>query len=291
MSGLNEKNKAGSLKVAKTIKLFIGGDFPRTESGRSLPLYSYKTKNIYAHICRASRKDVRNAVTAAQSALHGWQSKSAYNRGQILYRMAEMMEARRSELIETMAATLGTKALAANKSVDAAIDAFVYYAGFADKFQQVMGSVNPVSGPHHNFTTTEAVGVVALIGDQKFNFEKLVSQLAAIIASGNVVVALMGFEGSALLAPLAELLSTSDLSKGVVNLLTGDVEELAPHFATHMEIQSLSYQGSDKKLLKEFQLNAGLNMKRLVPKITKDLSLEHLTHYVEFKTVWHPIGN
>ena len=287
MSGLNEKN----LKIAKTIKLFIGGDFPRTESGRSLPLYAYKSKNTYAHICRGSRKDLRNAVTAAQSALHGWQSKSAYNRGQILYRMAEMMEARRSELIETMAATLGYKSSAANKSVDAAIDAFVYYAGFADKFQQVMGSVNPVSGPHHNFTTTEAVGVVALIGDQKFNFEKFVAQLAAIIASGNVVVALMGFEGSALLAPLAEILATSDLSKGVINLLTGDVEELAPHFATHMEIQSLSYQGRDKKLFKDFQLNAGLNMKRIVPTISKDLSLEHLTYYVEFKTVWHPIGN
>lgn len=287
MSGLNEKN----LKIAKTIKLFIGGDFPRTESGRSLPMYAFKTKNVYAHICRASRKDLRNAVTAAQGALPGWQNKSAYNRGQILYRMAEMMEARRSELIETMAATLGYKTPAANKSVDTAIDAFVYYAGFADKFQQVMGSVNPVSGPHHNFTTTEAVGVVALIGDQKFNFEKFVAQLAAIIASGNVVVALMGFEGSALLAPLSEILATSDLSKGVINLLTGDVEELAPHFATHMEIQSLSYQGRDKKLLKDFQINAGLNMKRLVPTISKDLSLEHLTQYVEFKTVWHPIGN
>lgn len=287
MSGLNENN----LKIAKTIKLFIGGDFPRTESGRSLPLYAFKSKNVYAHICRASRKDLRNAVTVAQTALPGWQGKSAYNRSQILYRMAEMMEARRTEFMETLIVTLGLTKIAANKSVDEAIDALIYFAGFADKYQQVLGSVNPVSGPHHNFTSTEAVGIVGLVSDKKFNLASLVSQIAAIISSGNVLVALMSFEGSALLAPLAEVLSTSDLPKGVVNLLTGDLDELSPQFATHMEIQSLSCQSKDRKLLGEFKTAAATNMKRIVPPIKKDLSLEHLMSYVEFKTVWHPIGN
>lgn len=287
MSGLNENN----LKIPKTIKLFIGGDFPRTESGRSLPLYAFKSKNIYAHICRASRKDLRNAVTVAQTALVGWQTKSAYNRSQILYRMAEMMEGRRSEFMETMMVTLGLTKAAADKSVDESIDAFIYFAGFADKYQQVLGSVNPVSGPHHNFTSTEAVGVVGLVSDKKFSLASLCSQIAAIIASGNVLIALMSFEGSALLAPLAEVLATSDLPKGVVNLLSGDLDELSSQFATHMEIQSLSCQSKDKKILIEFKTAAASNMKRIVPPVKKDLSLEHLMSYVEFKTVWHPIGN
>ncbi len=148
-----------------------------------------------------------------------------------------------------------------------------------------------MSGPHHNFTSTEAVGVVGLVSDQKFNLASFVSQIAAIIASGNVLIALMSFEGSALLAPLAEVLATSDLPKGVVNLLSGDLDELSPQFATHMEIQSLSCQSKDKKLLGEFKTAAATNMKRIVPPIKKDLSLEHLMSYVEFKTVWHPIGN
>jgi acyl-CoA reductase-like NAD-dependent aldehyde dehydrogenase len=288
MSGLNNE-----LKIAKTIKLFIGGEFPRTESGRSVPVYLAKSKKIYANLCKASRKDLRNAVTAAQEAQKGWASRSAYNRTQILYRMAEMTEGKREEFIEVLTNTLGYTKIAANKAVDEAVDAFVYYAGFADKYQQMVGAVNPVSGPHHNFTSSEPVGIVALVCNSKFNLGNMVAQIAAIIASGNSVVTIMADEGAATLAPLSEVLATSDLPKGVVNLLTGDLAELHSHLGTHMEINSLSYQGTNKKVLGELKEMAAGNMKRVIPLIAqKDmLSLDHLINYVEFKTVWHPIGN
>jgi acyl-CoA reductase-like NAD-dependent aldehyde dehydrogenase len=285
-----EKN----LKVAKTIKLFINGEFPRTESGRSFPVYVKKSKVIYANICQASRKDFRNAVTAAQGAFSSWSSKSAYNRAQILYRMAEMMEGKREEFIETLVETAGFTKAEANKAIDTGIDAFVYYAGWTDKYQQVMGSVNPVSGPHHNFTSCEPVGTVALIADQNFDLGKLCAHIAAIIASGNTVVALMSEAGSAAIAPLSEVFATSDLTKGTVNLLTGSIDELYKQFGTHMEVQSLSCQttGSEgKKVLAELKVQAADNMKRVVPPTKEILSLENLTNFVEYKTVWHPIGN
>lgn len=287
MSGLNGKND----KVAKTIKLFIGGEFPRTESGRSFPAYVNRTKNVYAHLCQGSRKDLRNAVTAAQSAQHGWAGKSAYNRSQILYRMAEMAEGKRGEFTEILIETLGYSKMKAEKSVDEAVDAFVYFAGWADKFQQVMGSVNPVSGPHHNFTSTEPVGVVGLLANQNFDLGSFAAQIAAIIASGNTVVALMAEKGGAALSPLAEVFATSDLSKGVVNLLTGSLEELYKQFGTHMELQSLSCQVTDRKILTELKVMAADNMKRVVPPAKESLSLDHLVSFLEFKTVWHPIGH
>lgn len=291
MSGLNTfKNHSENMAVAKTVKLFIGGEFPRTESGRSFPIYLHKTKKVYGHMCLASRKDLRNAVTAAQGAQPGWQSKSAYNRGQILYRMAEMLEAKRHECVEALTETTGLTVKLANKSVDDSVQAFVYYAGFADKYQQVMGAVNPVSGPHHNFTTTEAVGVVGLIASEKFDMADFIAQVAAIIVSGNAVVALMSQTGSALLAPIAETFATSDLPKGVVNLLTGDLNELYTQFGTHMEIQSLSLQIKDQKKLKEIEVAAAANMKRIVKNADQYQSLEHLISFVEYKTVWHPIG-
>lgn len=280
-----------NLKVAKTIKLFIGGEFPRTESGRTFAIYSAKSKKLYAHVCQASRKDLRNAVTAAIAAQGSWQSRTAFNRSQILYRMAEMAEAKREEFVEALTETLGLTKLAAEKSVDGAVDAFVYYAGFADKYQQVVGAVNPVSGPYHNFTSTEATGVVGLICDGKFDFSLFAAQIAAAITSGNSLVALLAEDGSALLAPLAEVFATSDLPKGVVNLLSGHLEELYKHFGTHMEIQSLSVQCEDKKILSEMREMAAANMKRIVPPVKEALSLEHLLSYVEYKTVWHPIGN
>jgi len=279
------------MKIAKTIKLFINGEFPRTESGRSYPVYIKKTKNIYANICQASRKDFRNAVTAAQGAFASWSSKSAYNRAQILYRMAEMMEGKREEFNDTLVQTSGLTKAEANKAVDAGIEAFVYYAGWTDKYQQVMGAVNPVSGPHHNFTSCEPVGTVALIADTDFNLGKLCAHIAAIIASGNTVVVLMSEEGSAAIAPLSEVFATSDLTKGTVNLLTGSVEELYKQFGTHMEVQSLSVQCTDKKVLAEVKAAAADNMKRVITPTKEVLSLENLTSFVEYKTVWHPIGN
>lgn len=285
MSGLNK-----NLQVAKTFKLFIGGDFPRTESGRSFPVYKTKSKEIYAHLCLASRKDLRNAITAAQSAQSGWQNRSAYNRGQILYRMAEMMEGKRQEFVETLTETLGYTQAQANKSVDTAIESFIYFAGFTDKYQQLVGTVNPVSGPHHNFTSCEPVGLVGLIASTKFSLGDLVSQICAIISSGNAVVVLMQSEGAATISPLAEVFATSDLPKGVINLLTGDVAELYKHFGSHMEVQSLSFQSADKKILAEVQALGVENMKRIIPPIKNLQSLEHILNYVEYKTVWHPIG-
>jgi len=288
--------------IAKTIKLFIGGEFPRTESGRSLPVYvaSAKAKSskarkdqpaaVYAQICRASRKDFRNAVVAAREALSAWEHRAAYNRSQIIYRMAEMMEGKRTEIADVLIATLGNSPAEADAAVDGAIDALVYYSGFCDKFQQVMGSVNPVSGPHHNFTTAEGVGVVALIADEKFNLPELVAQIAAIVSTGSTLVALLAQDGSAVLAPLAEVFATSDLPKGVINLLTGEVSELYKHICSHMEVQSISYQGRDAKLRGELTEMAAENMKRVVGRARESLSLEHLLKYVEYKTAWHPVG-
>lgn len=287
MSGLN----GSKTQIAKTIKLFIGGEFPRTESGRSFPVLAKKSKKVYAHLCRASRKDLRNSVTAAQSALSSWSGKSAYNRGQILYRMAEMMEGKRSEIAEILTETLGYTKVQTEKAVNAAIDSLVYFAGWTDKYQQVIGAVNPVSGPHHNFTTPESVGIVGLIADQKFDFANLVSQIAAIIASGNTCVVLMAEEGGATLAPLSEVFATSDLTKGVVNLLTGQLDELAGQFGTHMEIHSISCQSTDSKVLSDLKQQGADNMKRIVGPIKDFNSLEHLLSFVEYKTVWHPIGH
>lgn len=286
MSGLNNNN----LQIAKTFKLFIGGDFPRTESGRSFPVMKHKTKEVYAHLCLASRKDLRNAITAAQGAQSGWQHRSAYNRGQILYRMAEMTEGKRQEFNEILTTTMGYTTTKANAAVDEAVDAFVYYAGFTDKYQQLVGTVNPVSGPHHNFTSCEPVGIVGLIANSKFNLGDLCAQIAAIISSGNSLVTLMTTEGAATISPLAEVFATSDLPKGVVNLLTGDVTELYKHFGNHMEVQSLSYQGSDKKMQGELKEMAAGNMKRWTAPVKEMNSLDHILNYVEYKTVWHPIG-
>jgi len=286
-----QKPRTPKTKVAKTYKLFINGEFPRTESGRSFDVLKHKSGEIFAHLCLASRKDLRNAVTAAQSAQPSWQSRSAYNRGQILYRMAEMAEGKREEFIEILCETLGLSSSAANQSVSDAIDAFVYFAGFSDKYQQVAGCVNPVSGPHHNFTTSEPVGVVGLVAAEVMDLSQIAAQLAAIIVSGNAVVALLGTRGAALIAPLAEVFATSDLPAGVVNLLTGDRNELYKHFGQHMEIHSLSLQDENSKLLGEFREMAATNIKRIVPWRKRQLSLEHLLDYVEFKTVWHPAGH
>ncbi|MCC7403329.1 MAG: aldehyde dehydrogenase family protein [Bdellovibrionales bacterium] len=286
MSGLN----GSQLAVPKTIKMYIDGAFVRSESGRSYPVYVKGTKQLYANLCRGSRKDVRAAVTAAQEAQPGWSGRSAYNRGQILYRMAEMTESKRSEFVELMTETMGTTKAAAASSVTRAIDALVYFAGFADKYHQVLGSENPVSSPHYNFTCSEPVGVVGLLGGDTVDFDVWVGQLAAIICSGNTVVALMPELESALLAPLSEVLATSDLPKGVVNLLSGELDELRAVVASHMEIQSLCYMGDDSKVWSELKVLGAENMKRVVAPGRETMGLESISGFLEFKTVWHPIG-
>jgi acyl-CoA reductase-like NAD-dependent aldehyde dehydrogenase len=286
MSGLTTEN----LPIAKTIKLFIAGEFPRTESGRSYPIKYAGTENIYAHLCQASRKDYRNAVTAAQTAQAGWAGKTAYNRSQILYRMAEMMEGKRPEFLEILTRAFALNIKDASQQIDGAIDALVYYAGFADKYQQLMGSVNPVSGPHHNFTSAEAVGLVTLICDDKLDLTKITADIAAIISSGNSVVAILPDQSGVLLAALAEVFATSDLPKGVINLLSGSVDELKNFIGSHMEVDAISYQGRNTEIMSELRTLGVENMKRITGRQLHTENLENILNYVEYKTVWHPIG-
>lgn len=286
MSGLNQPAQS----IAKTTKLFINGEFPRTESGRSFPVKVHGGQQIYAQLCLSSRKDLRNAVEVALKAQKTWVGKTAYNRGQVLYRMAEMMEGKRVELESTLQTVLGLSAEQAQQEVDGAVNSFVYYAGFADKFSQVMASVNPVSGPFHNFTTPEAVGMVGLIYDKEFSLSEFVSQLSAIICSGNSVVAVFDQPGAVLLSELGEIFKTSDLPAGVINLLSGSVDELYQHMGQHMEVLSLLYSGSNQDKIAEFKEMATENMKRVVLWDFKQHDLNPIVAFTESKTVWHPVG-
>jgi len=282
------------MKVIKTIKLYINGDFVRTESGRSSSMYKKKngkaTQEQYARICMASRKDFRNAVEFAKGAQQLWAKRTAFNRGQILYRMAEMMEGKKEEFSTLFQDALGWTKKKSEQEVAAAINTVVYYAGFSDKYQQLIGTVNPVSGPYHNFTTPEAVGVVAHVDSQAINFPKLMNDICSIIVSGNSVITLLGKECPTILAPLSEVFATCDLPKGVVNLLSGDLHEVSSIIATHREVRSLCFSDADKKLFNEMKANGVDNMKRSVFSTTMTPTLESILNFVEFKTIWHPIG-
>jgi len=275
------------MRVPKTIKLFINGAFPRTESGRSFA-FPATDGSLYANLCDATRKDLRSAVDAARAAQEGWAARSAYNRGQILYRMAEVSSSRRLEIEETLQSVWGMKASDAAYEAEQAMDAFVYFAGFTDKFQQLIGSVNPVSGPHHNFTTAEPVGVVAFAPASGMGYAAFAAHIAAIIASGNAVLATMPGKLAPLLAPLAEVLATSDLPSGVVNLLTESKNDLFKQMATHMEIHAISV-GDAAELMDARKLGVE-NMKRVVTPRAEGTQLAAILDFVEYKTVWHPIG-
>ena len=287
MPGLRTNN----LGVAKTFKLFIGGNFLRTESGRSFSAYYYKSKDCYANLCRASRKDFRLAVEAAKKALPKWAERTAYNRGQVLYRAAEMLEGKRQEFSQLFQDVLGWNKKESHHQVDIMIDNFIYYAGFTDKYMQAISTVNPVSTPHHNFTKPEPTGIVALLCGEKLNLSLLTSTLAAILCSGNTSITLLPKSISPLIGPLGEVFATSDIDKGAINLLVGFEAELASHFASHMEVQSLATMGIKEK--KEIQSLAVENMKRIVdiPLSTKkEKDLAKILPFVEYKTLWHPVG-
>lgn len=314
---MNQKNSA-NLVVAKTIKLYIDGEFPRTESGRSFPIYDKSGKTIFANLCLASRKDLRNAVTAAQSAQAAWSQRSAYNRSQIIYRMAEILDSRRQEFLDLQQKVLGLNPKAAQVEVEKSLENLLHYAGWTDKYSQVIGAVNPVAGPHHNFTSPEAMGVVGVMFSEVASLSEIFEELTAIILSGNVAVSLLTGPAAVFISALGEIFATSDLPKGVINLLSGSLEELAPHFASHMEIQGLLFNfrpdnmksrvplkaksplkshlsnSSDKKtweLLHSIESASIDNMKR-VYKLTAEpmTSLERILRFVEYKTVWHPVG-
>jgi acyl-CoA reductase-like NAD-dependent aldehyde dehydrogenase len=279
------------LEVLKTYKIYIDGAFPRTESGRSYPLLNNKG-DLVANMCLSSRKDVRNAVVAARKALGPWSSKTAFNRSQILYRLAEMMEGRKDQLsIEIV--DMGERKATADKEVKLAIDRAIYYAGWCDKYQAIVSSVNPVSSSHFNFTVAEPTGVVALIADEKTALIGLISMLLPIIAGGNTIV-LLASEAKALSAiTLAEIIHSSDVPGGVVNILSGKLDELAETFSTHMDINSIAVS-RETKLMKSIAENCVSNVKRFHSfdknwLNTDAQGLDYIASFQEYKTTWHPI--
>ncbi|HEV8687106.1 MAG TPA: aldehyde dehydrogenase family protein [Gaiellaceae bacterium] len=261
------------LPVRKTYKLYIGGEFPRSESGRT---YEAQGQNV----ARASRKDVRDAVRAARPAFEKWSAMTAYNRGQILYRIAEMMEARRAELAALCSGP---------GEVDRAVDRFVWYAGWADKLPQVLGSSNPVAGPYFNFTVPEPTGIVGILAPDEPALLGLVSRLAPAVVGGNSVVALASESSPLAAIELAEVLATSDVPGGVVNLLTGYKAELAPWLASHMDVNAIDLSGANGDVA-ELERAAADNVKRVVKAPPDAQSPYQIAEFLELKTVWHPIG-
>ncbi len=282
------------LAVRKTYKLYLGGAFPRSESGRSYPVSS-AAGDLLAHAAQASRKDLRDAVVAARSAFANWSGATAYNRGQVLYRVAEMLEGRRDQFAAEVAAAEGGQVEAAARQVDAAIDRWVHYAGWADKYAQVVGSTNPVAGPYFNFSLPEPSGVVGVLAPQDSSLLGLVSVLAPVLTTGNTTVVIASEDRPLPAVLLAEVLATSDLPGGVVNILTGRAAELAPWLASHRDVNAIDITGAPESLRADLQAAAADNVKRVhVPRPGEDFGaapqLTRLNAFVETKTVWHPIG-
>lgn len=282
------------LEVLKTYKIYIGGKFPRTESAR---YYSPKNAEgqVLGNICLSSRKDVRNAVVAARSAFGGWSERTAFNRSQILYRMAEMLEGRSAQFVEELILQGATKAKA-EKEVHLAIDRLIYYAGWCDKYTQVLSSVNPVASSHFNFSAHEATGVVGVFVGQTTALIDLVSIVAPIIAGGNTCVVIANENMPLSAITFAEVLNTSDLPGGVVNILTGKQSEMLPSLTTHMDVNAVAYCGNDNEVLKSIQLNAVNNLKRVRNydrnwMDTDAQDLYFISDFQELKTTWHPIEN
>lgn len=279
---------SNNLPVAKTYKLFINGAFPRSESGYTLPVRD-KEGQLLANISKASRKDLRDSVRAARSAQEPWASRTAYNRGQILYRIAEMMEARRNEFVTVLEST-GAKRKEAVEQVEEAIDRWVWYAGWADKIHHVLGTVNPVAGPYFNFTMPEPTGVVAVVAPEEPALLGLVSRLAPIIVSGNTTVVVIDAEAGLAAVTLAEVLATSDLPGGVVNLLTGDKQDLLPWILGHLDVNSVDLTGAPNDIDHAVLEESAVNVKRTVWGDPADESPYVIADFLEMKTVWHPIG-
>ena len=274
--------------VNKTYKLFIGGAFPRSESGR---VYEIKgaNKKFIANPALASRKDLRDAVVVAKAAQSGWANATAFNRGQILYRVAEIMQGRSDQFIDEICALEGVTTKVAKTQVEEAIDTWVWYSGWCDKLSSVTGSLNQVSGPFYNFTTPEALGVVAIFAENKPSLLGVVRTLAPVIASGNSAV-LIASESYPLPAiTLSEVLATSDVPAGVVNILTGKIAELAPWVGSHMEIDGVDVAGLSKKQEEELKLVGADNLKRIF-RFSPTNHPERILSFMEQKTVWHPIG-
>lgn len=282
------------LNVQKTYKLYIGGAFPRTESGRYIGFKS-ATGELLANVCRGSRKDFRNAVVAARKAFDGWAGRAHFNRGQILYRIAEMMEGRRGQFVAELVEQ-GLNLADAEREVTAATDRMVYYAGWCDKYQQVFSTVNAVSSSHFDFSMQEPMGVVSAFAPQESGLLGLVSVIAPLIAGGNVVVALASERYPLTAITFAEVIHSSDVPGGVVNVLTGFQSELKDHFSTHMDVNAMVYAGKDSTLIATLQKNATHNVKRILVNRTEDWFEDSaqspylIAEAQEVKTTWHPVG-
>lgn len=280
------------LEILKTYKIYIGGKFPRTESGR---YYTPKNGSTpLANICLSSRKDFRNAVVASRDAFGGWSGATAYNRSQVLYRIAEMLEGRKAQFIDELTKQGSTKA-AAEKEVNVAVDRIIYYAGWADKYTQLFSAVNPVATSHFNFTLPEPTGVVSIIAPEDTSLIGLVSAIIPVITSGNTCVVLASENKPLCAITFAEVINSSDVPGGVINILTGTRKELQSHMASHMDVNALLYAGSDKKEITALQKQAVENLKRVV---VRDFSTNYdekhnnpyyIEDFVEMKTTWHPI--
>ena len=281
------------LRVRKTYKLAIGGAFPRSESGRSYAVHDHAGA-LLAHAAQASRKDVRDAVVAARTALPGWSGATAFNRGQVIYRIAEMLDGRREQFAAEVGAAEGRDTDAALQVVDDAIDRIVWYGGFADKFAQLVGSANPVAGPYFNFSVPEPTGVVAILAPQESSLLGFVSVLAPVLCTGNTAVVVTSELRPLPAASLAEVLATSDLPGGVANVLTGFTAELAPWLASHRDVNAIDLTGAAAEDRRELARAAADNVKRVYIPRGEDWDAEpglaRLTAFIETKTVWHPVG-
>ena len=282
------------IEVRKTYKLFIGGAFPRSESGRTYPISGHDGEFI-ANLAQASRKDLRDAVVAARKAQPGWADATAYNRGQILYRIAEMLEGRRAQFVAEVATSEGIDERSADAQVSAAIDRWVWYAGWSDKLSQVLGAANPVAGPYFNFSVPEPSGVIGVIAPPSSSLLGLVSVIAPVIVSGNTCVVIASTQRPLPAITFAEVLATSDLPGGVVNLLTGEVPELAPWLASHHDVDALDLAGANG-LADDLERSAADTVKRVLrrtatePDWSAAPDLSRMTAFLEIKTVWHPTG-
>jgi acyl-CoA reductase-like NAD-dependent aldehyde dehydrogenase len=285
------------IDVRKTYKLYIGGAFPRSESGHSYVVHDSKGAFV-ANAALASRKDARDAVSAARKAFGGWSARTAYNRAQILYRVAEVMEDRRPQFVQAVVQSEGLGSAKAERVVDEAIDRLVWYAGWADKITQVVGGANPVAGPFFNISTPEPTGVVAVLAPQQSSLLGLVSVVAPAIVTGNTVVVVSSYERPLPAVTFSEVLATSDVPGGVVNILTGSAATIGPWLAGHMDVNALDLTGiaGEAALAKDLEVAAADNLKRVrrapaaEPDWTRDPGTDAMTAFLETKTVWHPIG-
>ncbi|MCX4586593.1 aldehyde dehydrogenase family protein [Streptomyces sp. NBC_01481] len=287
-------SEATRLGVFKTYKLYVGGKFPRSESGRVYEVTDSKGKWL-ANAPLSSRKDARDAVVAARKAFGGWSGATAYNRGQILYRIAEMLEGRRDQFVREVADAEGLSKSKAAAVVDAAIDRWVWYAGWTDKIGQIVGGANPVAGPYFNLSSPEPTGVVTILAPQESSFLGLVSVLAPVIATGNTAIVIASEKSPLPALSLGEVLATSDLPGGVVNVLSGRTAEIATPLASHQDVNAIDLTGADDVLAKELEIAAADNLKRVLRPQPVDFSADPGTHrltaFLETKTVWHPTGS